>query len=223
MRIPGHEELIQQYISMFNISGFLNGELLGKLQLFQFPAYTNIYLEQDEQTFLFFLVKGQVQCTHYNMNGKPAVFALLNPFNAIGDIEIMSKKGMNSNVITSKATTMLGISKAAVQRYGTDDPLFLRFIISQLQTKLYNSNSLQRGNVLSVRSRLALYILAQVSEHEENIVVLPDKESLASLLGTTQRHLNRVIKELKDSRAITFEKYPSINPNRIILQSIIEN
>jgi len=83
---------------------------------------------------------------------------------------------------------------------------------------------LQRDNVLSVKHRLALYILAQTSESKGNTVTLPVKESLSSLLGTTQRHLNRVIKELVLSGGITDDDYPSILINdRLVLQEIIDD
>ena len=124
---------------MFGMTSFLNDDLQKNLQLFQFPAYTNIYIEEAEQNFLFFLVEGQVQCTHYHMNGKLAVVALLNPFTVIGDLEILREEGMNSNVITSQVTTMLGIGRALVHRYGKDDPRFLRFLVNQLQEKLHAS------------------------------------------------------------------------------------
>ena len=223
MKIIRSEEAVQQYISMFDMTSFLNNDLLRNLQLFQFPAHTNIYIEQAEQSFLFFLVEGQVQCTHYHMNGKLVVVALLNPFTAIGDLEILSEERMNTNVITSQMTTMLGIAKATVQRFGMDDPRFLHFLIDQLREKLYETNSLQRGRALSAKSQLALYILAHSATHEGNTVTLPDKETLASLLGTTQRHLNRVIKELVVSGGID-HGYPSVHIfDRFVLQEFIEN
>lgn len=223
MKKARSKEKIQHYISKFDMTSFLNDDLLRSLQLFRFPAYTNIYIEEAEQNYFFFLVEGQVQCTHYHLNGKLAVIALLNPFTAIGDLEILSDERMNSNVITSKSTTMLGIGKTEVQRYGTNDPRFLHFLINQLQKKLYKKNSFQIDQVLSTVCRLALYILAQPTEHEENTVTLPDKKILASLMGTTQRHLNRVIKKLVMYGGIN-EDYPSVRVlDRLILQGFIEN
>lgn len=183
MRITGSEKVVQKYISMFGMTSFLNDGLQKNLQLFQFPAYTNIYIEEAEQNFLFFLVEGQVQCTHYHMNGKLAVVALLNPFTVIGDLEILREEGMNSNVITSQVTTMLGIGRALVHRYGKDDPRFLRFLVNQLQEKLLKKNSMQVNQVLSVISRLALYILAQPAVHEGNTVTLPEKKVLPPYWG----------------------------------------
>lgn len=205
------------------MTNFLNTNLLENIKLFQFPAYTNIYFEEQEQNFLFFLVKGQVQCTNYQLNGKMVVIALVDPFSVIGDLEIFSREGMNSNVLASKETVMLGIPKKIVQNYGSNDPKFLRFLIDQLQKKLYSTNSVQKGSILSAINRLSLYILSQPKTFETNTVLLPDKKNLAALIGTTQRHLNRIIKELVISGGIS-RSYPNISVlNKTILQDYIEN
>ncbi len=217
MRVINAEETIQHYVSTFDMTSFLNDDLLSRLQLFNFPVYSNVYIEQDEQHFLYFLVKGQVQCNHYHLDGKLAVFAISNPFSAIGDLEILTEERVHSNVIATQDTAMLGIASTYVDRYGADDPRFLRFLIDQLREKLYNTNTLQVGQVLPVINRLAVYILSQ--EIDENYsVILPEKEALASLLGTTPRHLNRVLKELVESGCISMG-YPLVRiMNRSALQ-----
>jgi CRP/FNR family transcriptional regulator, putaive post-exponential-phase nitrogen-starvation regulator len=220
MHIIRPEKTIQHYISTFNMASFLNDDLLASLQHFHFPTYTNIYIEEDEQHFLYFLVEGQVQCSHYHLNGRLAVIALSQPFTAIGDFEILSEERVYSNVIATQDTTMLGIARSVVQRYGADDSRFLRFLIDQLREKLYQTNSLQMNQVLPVIKRLALYILAHPTKNEDGVVVLPNKEDFASLLGTTPRHLNRVLRELVESGGIS-ATYPRVHIlNRLALQDL---
>lgn len=196
------EESVQDYVSEFNMVEFLNDRLLAHLKLFHFPAFSNVYTEQDEQHYLYFLVRGQVQCSHYHLNGKLAVVALSTPFAAIGDLEILTQERVYSDVIATQDTTMLGIASDVVHRYGANDPRFLRFIIDQLREKLYKTNTLQMNHILPVINRLVVYMLAQPA-NEDDAIVLPNKEELASLLGTTPRHLNRVLKELVESGNIS--------------------
>lgn len=195
------------YVARYAMDRFLNANLLRHLRLYQFPMYSHIYMEQDEQHQLYFLVEGQVQCSYYHLNGKLAVLALSNPFMVIGDVEILSDDPLYSNVIATRPTTMLGLSREAVQQYGANDPRFLRFLIDQLREKLYKSNSLQTGHVLPVAGRLALYLLSQPLDGDA--LILPDKDVLASLLGTTTRHLNRVLRDLVNAGAIT-DDYPRV-------------
>jgi CRP/FNR family transcriptional regulator, putaive post-exponential-phase nitrogen-starvation regulator len=219
MRVARSEKTIEQYVAKFNMASFLNDDLLGHLQLFHFPAYTHVYIEQDEQHFLYFLVEGTVQCSHYHLNGKLIVIAISRPFAAIGDLEILGRERVYSNVIATQDTIMLGIASPIIHRYGADDPRFLRFLIDQLKEKLYKTNSLQVNQVLPVINRLAVYILSQLADSQDNTVILPTKEELASLLGTTSRHLNRVLKALVDSGSID-TGYPLV---RILNRSILED
>ncbi len=208
MRITKPEKPIQHYISTFDMTRFLNDDLLNNLRIFHFPAYSNVYIEEAEQYMLYFLVEGQVQCSHYHLNGKLAVIALSNPFEVIGEIEIFNEDRLHSNVIATQRTVMLGIERDIVRRYGTNDPQFLHFLIDQLKVKLYRTNALQMNQVLPLISRLSLYLLSQ-SLNKDNSFVLPAKEELASLMGTTTRHLNRVLKQLVESGCVS-SGYPLV-------------
>lgn len=203
MRVTRSGATIQHYIARYNMADFLNENLLDNLQLFHFPAYTNIYIEQQEQHFLYFLVQGNVQCSHYHLNGKLAVIAVSSPFAAIGDLEILSEERVYSNVVATQDTIMLGIAREIVHRYGAHDPRFLRFLLDQVRQKLYRTNTLQASQTLPVINRLAVYVLTQAANGAHDGVLLPGKEELGSLLGTTTRHLNRVLKELVESGAIS--------------------
>lgn len=200
MLVHHSEETIRQYVAKYDMARFLNDDLLRHLRLFRFSATANVYREQDEQHYLYFLVEGAVQCNHYQLNGRVAIFALCTPFAAIGDLEILSDESVWSNVVAVEETLMLGIASDIITHYGANDPKFLRFLIDQLREKLYKTNSLQVNQVMPVIHRLAMYILAQ--QPQNNIVTLPAKESLASLLATTTRHLNRVLRQLAESGAI---------------------
>jgi CRP/FNR family transcriptional regulator, putaive post-exponential-phase nitrogen-starvation regulator len=201
MRVMQSEATIQSYVSRFGMASFLNDDLLRQLELFHFSAYSNVYVEEDEQHYLYFLIEGQVQCNHYHLNGNLAVIALSEPFCAIGDLEILSRERVYSNVIATMDTVMLGISRPIVERYGANDPRFLRFLIEELRDKLYKSDALKINQVFPVVKRLALYILSQQSEGDA--LVLPEKEGLASLMGATPRHLNRTLRQLIDTGVIS--------------------
>lgn len=209
MRIAKANTAIERYVEAFDMRRFLNDDLLRHLQLFRFPAYTHVYFEEQEQHFLYFLVEGQVQCSHYLEDGRLAVLALSVPFAAIGDLEILSADPVKSNVIATRDTVMLGIERAAVERYGADDPHFLRFLIDQLRDKLYKKDELHRSQTLPVAKRLAVYLLAEHRSHQGDEIELPDKEDFASLLGVTPRHLNRVLKSLVESGRIS-AGYPHV-------------
>lgn len=222
MRVANAEDKIRYHVDRFDMARFLNEDLLDHVGLYHFPAYTNVYIQDDEQHVLYFLVEGQVQCNHYHLDGKLAVYSLANPFAVIGDFEILTDKRVHSNVIATRDTTMLGIASSEVDHYGADDPRFLRFLIDQLRDKLYQKNVLQYGYILPLVNRLAIHLLAQPSD-DNGEILLPDKEVLASLLGVTTRHLNRVLRELGESGSMSAVDYPRVRIlDRQTLQDLAE-
>jgi hypothetical protein len=54
VRVANPERAIQHYVSAFNMTSFLNDNLLSCLQLYHFPACTYIYVEQDVGLTQFF-------------------------------------------------------------------------------------------------------------------------------------------------------------------------
>jgi CRP-like cAMP-binding protein len=209
---------IAYYVEKYQMRDFLNETLIKHLRLFRFAPDSHIFIEQDEQHRLYFLVEGQVQCNHYHANGKVAIFAISSPLTAIGDMEIMSDEPVYSNVIAMRAVTMLGISREAVHRHGSDDPRFLRFLNDQLRRKIYALNALKKHEVRPLRQRLMMYMLSQQMT-EEDAIILPDKNDLAAILGSTSRHLNRVLGELVQDGVIS-DSYPMI---RIFGRSVLSD
>jgi len=54
------------------------------------------------------------------------------------------------------------------------------------------------------------------------VVILPEKETLASMLGTSMRHLNRVLKDLIDENTIG-NGYPGVRIKNVVnLQKLID-
>jgi CRP-like cAMP-binding protein len=129
------------------------------------------------------------------------VLALVSPLAILGDLELFSYETLKTNVVTTEASVLLGIEKDFVLQYGYDDPRFLRFVIHNLTAKLYQTSLYQTGNVLPLAARLATYLIEQPVT-PDGVILLPARTHLAGLLGTSPRHLNRVIKDLEGAGLI---------------------
>lgn len=215
------EETVERYVRKFDMASFLNSALLESLRPFYYEAYETVIFEQSKIRYLYFLVDGQLRCAHYHPNGTLAVVALNTPLTVMGDVELLSNSSASTAVVTIRRSILLGIPMTTIHKHGIDDPKFLRFIINQLTLKLNDSTSLRLGNLLPVKCRLALYIMTKPEAADGNIVILPEKETLASMLGTTLRHLNRVIHELIED-GVLGSGYPGVRvKNARILNRLI--
>lgn len=195
------------YIGKFSLETILNGRLLNALRVRRLESSGTLFREQAQVPFLYLLVEGRVRCAHYHSNGTLAVVDTMEPFQALGDVELLHGQLSTTAVISTEETVVLELPVAVVLREGMDDPVFLRFIISELTDKIMRSTSLRLGHLLPVKSRLALYLLT--GGDGEEVVILPEKDVLASLIGTTYRHLNRTLGELVDEGCIG-SGYPGV-------------
>lgn len=216
------EDELSYYINKFKMDQFLNEKLLNSIQLFHFDSYKTVMTEQTETPYLYFLVDGQLKCAHYNSNGNLAVVAMMHPFSTLGDLEVINNDLTVTSVVSTCSSTVLGIPSSIVRKEGLNDPVFLKFICEELIKKLHSSTSLRLGHLVPVKSRLALYILSRSEASEGQIIILPEKETLASMLGTTYRHLNRVLRDLIEENTIG-NGYPGVRIKKIInLQKLID-
>jgi CRP/FNR family transcriptional regulator, putaive post-exponential-phase nitrogen-starvation regulator len=194
-----------KFIEQFKLREHLNTYLINHARLFAFPANYDLYLQTQEQIFFYILVSGSVQVSYFHENGKLSVLALLSPVALIGDLELFNTQLIRSTVVTLTETRLLGIEKTVVQQYGYDDVRFLRFIIRNLTEKLYENNTLQTGNVLTLANRIASYLLHNTTE-SRNTINIPSKSHLAGLLGATPRHLNRVLRQFQQEHLIIVQE-----------------
>ncbi|HEX2619583.1 MAG TPA: Crp/Fnr family transcriptional regulator [Phototrophicaceae bacterium] len=222
MEISNSSALIEQHVRDFALRDHLNPDLLRCLRLFQFPAQVELYSQTGEQKWLYFLVTGKVQVTYYHLNGKESILALLTPLALIGDLELFTQMDIETTVLTAEASTLLGIEKAFALRYGYDDSRFLRFVIQNLTAKLYGSSHIQIQQSLPLISRIAVYLLSQPVMSGE-VVTLESVAHLAGLMGTTNRHLNRVVRQLVIEGLITRQKNRVRILNRVGLMKYAES
>jgi CRP-like cAMP-binding protein len=103
-------------------------------------------------------------------------------------------------------TVFIAIKYSDLNKYAKEDAKFLRFVVKNLSHKLYTTTISNSINLLQpLENRFACYLLS-VSTDESvknfNSEIRTSKlTELANLLGTSYRHLNRVICDM-DKRGI---------------------
>lgn len=198
------QHILNNFIDRYDLRSWLNEALLQRLRLYSFEPGQEVYIAKNELDRMYFLVQGKAQVSYYLANGKRSIIAMISPFSVIGDIELFEDKPLQLDVIATEKCLLLGLNKADVKAFGYDDPVFLRFMIHHLSRKLRGSGYLQLSYDLPLVNRVANYLLVQ--PETEGIIHTESKEIIADLLGTSLRHLNRVIKTLEDEEILIREK-----------------
>ena len=116
------------------------------------------------------------------------------------------------DVVATETSILLGLHKDDALRYGYDDPRFLRFLLSYMSAKLHGRGYAVMSSTLPLVNRVVLYLFGQAIENDN--ISVESKTEVADLLGTTTRHLNRIIKSLEDDDVIHWQK------NRVIVKDM---
>ena len=200
---------IDFYLNQFNLISYLNDDLINNCEIHTFKKGENICNLGEKVYYMYFLVKGKTKVSTLLSTGKSLLLCLSTPLEIIGDIEFMDNPLADCNVTALESCICLAFPLDKVEKYGYSDPLFLRFIITSLGKKLRNNSIYSSINMLyPLENRFASYILSLLPKDSNlnSSVEIESLTHLSELLGTSYRHLNRVINSLNSKNIIKKEK-----------------
>jgi CRP-like cAMP-binding protein len=213
------QESIQGYIEQFQLADHLNGDLLRCLRLYRLDEERDLELEDPTLARLYFLVAGSVYVSYDHLDGTRSTIGTLTPLELIGELDLFVEPNLRLNITTAEPCTFLYIERDFALRYGANDPRFLRLVIHNLSSKLIRSTLILRHNVLPLSGQVAALLLTQTSENN-NLLRIRSKNYLAELVGTTPRHLNRILNHFVGDGLITVEENQIQIQNRAALTQL---
>lgn len=193
-------KLLTSYIETYSLNSIFKEKILGYMELFKFDKGELICTKDSEIEYMYFLVEGKIKVSTLHDNGKSILLRFNKPLSIFGDIEFLTDYKVQCNAEAQSQALLIGIKMDILRTYAYEDTKFLQFIIKNLSEKLYViSNSTSINLSYNLENRLASYIISIIDD-ENNLtnkeVDFSKPTEIASLLGTSYRHLNRVIQEL---------------------------
>ncbi|WP_314588086.1 cyclic nucleotide-binding domain-containing protein [Paenibacillus terrigena] len=187
---------IDQYLIQFGLEEVFPEPLRQHLALYRFEPEEALCLQGEEPQFLFLLVQGKVKVYTTSMEGRTLLISFTNPLGVIGEIECLrGKENLNTVTAVSPVET-IGVSKRWVAQNALEAS-FLRFLLDMVAEKFYmKSISLSSNLLYPVEVRLASYLLSVSYDDEVEAnprVGMSNMKDTANLIGTSYRHLNRVL------------------------------
>jgi CRP-like cAMP-binding protein len=196
---------LQEYVEQFHLADHLNADLLRCLQLYRLDAHRDLELDDPALARLYFLVSGSLYVGYDHLDGTRSSIGILTPLALIGELDLFVEPNLRLNITTAEPCIFLYIESTFALRYGANDPRFLRLVIRHLSEKLIRSTLILRHNVLPLSGQVAALILTQTSP-QNNILPVRSKSYLAELVGTTTRHLNRILNAFVTDGLIVVEE-----------------
>lgn len=155
----------------------------------------------DKLDGLFVLVTGRLKIYTLLPNGKTRLLRFAKPPALIGDVEWMAEYPVRNIVEAVGECRLIAVNRELLLEKEMNNPSFLRFMIQNLSQKLFTlGNASAMNQLYPVENRFASYLLSLLPEengvdHSEEIRTSTLVET-AEMLGTSYRHLNRVINRL---------------------------
>jgi CRP-like cAMP-binding protein len=193
-------EQLQHYLSTHQLESTFGEQLIPHLSLFCFDHEELICSQGESSKYLYFLVKGKIKIYTTSTEGKTLILTFKTSLDVVGDIEYVQGIDIINTVEAVSSVYMIGVHHQWLNKYGRDHSPLLQFLLNIISRKfLNNSNALSFNILHPVEVRLASYLLS-VSYDESDFLFKGQRNAVslkdtANLIGTSYRHLNRVVQQ----------------------------
>jgi CRP/FNR family putative post-exponential-phase nitrogen-starvation transcriptional regulator len=193
--------VLSHWVSEYGLKDILNEKTMERMELFSYGKGELICSADEHLGHLLLVVSGKVKLSKLLPNGRSILIRFYRPLSVIGDLELLHGHPVNCNVESVGTTLVIAIPMDIMRETAIDDPRFLRFIIQHLGSKLLTMSNASTLNMLyPLENRFASYLVSITgsgsTEEEAEEIRTPKLTEVAELLGTSYRHLNRIITKL---------------------------
>lgn len=195
-------KLLNYYYEKFDIQSIFSTDIISHFKLYRIERNENVYEVHEFLDNFYFLVAGTLKVYFVLENGRMILMRFIKPLGVAGDLELGVDRLVKTTVNAVTDCYMLGIDINLLKSLTNDDPVFMRFIINSLGRKLSAvSNAMAINLGYPLENRFAGYLLSisnLVDDRRVQEIKTFDLKEIAMMLGTSYRHLCRVIKDFSE-------------------------
>ena len=198
----GTEKEISSYIDKFGLREIFSKMHNDDFSLVYIPKGDIICLKGEEMKYMYLIVEGKVKVYAATPDDKRLILRFHKALEVIGDLEYIQDPIVHHTVEAGTNCKALKISYETIRRKVGDDPAFLAFMLKVLTRKFRDKTDAVTFNLLyPVEVRVASYLLSLTNTDEEksffhDVSHGSSLTDMADMIGTSYRHLNRVLKKL---------------------------
>ena len=199
-------DLLNFYINQHKINDIFDQQILDYAQLHYYQKDEMILKAEDRLNYYYLLVNGKIKVSYLFENGKSMLMKFYQEFNSIGDVELLKDVPILCNIESITEAYLIAIPADVLRNQFMDNLKFLHHLIRCLSEKLYVTvNNSSYNLIYPLINRLASYLMELKGEGNE-VILSATYTEVAEFLGTSYRHLNRIMKELEDKSIISIHK-----------------
>lgn len=189
---------LQHFVEQYQLHRAFRPGTVSQMKLYQLAKAEVLCSPGDPMDQLFLLVAGKLKISKTLANGRHLLLRFNEALSLLGEVEFINQCPAVTHVQAVTECRIIGIGVVWLQDEYKDNSAFLQFLLTNVSRKLYTTSNATSINMLTtVDVRFASYLVstctadhASVLSQEIRAARLTD---IAELLGTSYRHLNRVI------------------------------
>lgn len=204
-------EMLRGLTEQNGLTAMFSPGAIAQMELRRYGGGEAVCSVGDKLEHMFFLVQGKLKIHTLQPNGKSMLVRFARPMSVIGDVELLRQYPVKNEVVSVGGSLLLVAGRKLLLREMESNTALLRFLVGELSHKMYTLGQTSAMNVLyPVENRFASYLMSLFSDHTGTQRIEEIRTSslteTADLLGTSYRHLNRVVRRLIDTGIIERRK-----------------
>lgn len=189
-------QAITHYLAHYKLTDLFTPTVIEAMQIERHAGGSRLFSQGDEADTLYLLIEGKLKISMLSPEGKRLILAFKTPFDIVGDIEYVQKCPFINTVEAVTDLVLLRIPHAALENEMADNTAFLQFLLATITRKFVSKAQELNFNLLySVDVRVASYLLSMTPD--KPMLDSPSLVDMADLIGTSYRHLNRVLQQFE--------------------------
>ncbi|ETT48737.1 MULTISPECIES: cyclic nucleotide-binding domain-containing protein [unclassified Paenibacillus] len=194
-------EAVRSLTEQNGLTAMFSSSAIAQMELRRYSGGEAVCSVGDRLEHMFFLMQGKLKIHTLLPNGKSMLVRFARPMSVIGDVELLRQYPVKNEVVSVGDSLLLVAGRKLLLREIEDNTALLRFLVGELSHKMYTLGQTSAMNVLyPVENRFASYLMSLFADNTgaqrvEEIRTSTLTET-ADLLGTSYRHLNRVVRRL---------------------------
>ncbi len=193
-------EKLTRHLRAHHLETIFPERLQPHLSLYEFEPGDFICTQGSPAEMLYVLVKGKVKVYTSSAEGKTLILSFKKPLDLFGDIEHVHRAPILNTVEAVTPVSMIGVHDRWLRAYASDHAPLLQFMLETIAGKFYQMANAMSFNLMHpVEVRLASYLLSvsldEADARQDDARSAIPLTDTANLIGTSYRHLNRVIQQ----------------------------
>ena len=194
--VKNQEQTIHDYLEFYGLTSMFPDRVQRSMKLENLASGDCLLAQGDRSQSLYLLVEGKLKISMLSPEGKRLILAFKTPFDLVGDIEYIQRCPLINTVEVVTDSRVIRVPYAVLRKEMENHAPWLQFLLGTITQKFKMKSQAMNFNLLyPVDVRLASYLLSMTPKQPQlDSTSLVD---MADLIGTSYRHLNRVLQQFE--------------------------